>query len=65
MTKRRWYAEFGISNYWLLNPYKRSLECLVLEGASYRTDVAGHNDDTVRPVLFRPLAIKLGALWFE
>jgi Uma2 family endonuclease len=62
-TKRRWYAEFGVPNYWLLDTFNRSLECLVLDGGAYRVDAAGRGDDEVRPSLFPGLAIRLRELW--
>lgn len=62
-TKRRWYAEFGVPNYWLLHAYQRSLECLVLDGADYRVDQAGGDEAEVRPALFPGLAIPLAELW--
>ena len=45
VTKRRWYAEFGVANYWLLDVFGRSLECLVLDGGEYRADAAGPAPD--------------------
>lgn len=64
-TKRRWYSEFGIPNYWIINAFDRSLECLVLDGSAYRTDVAGKADEIVRPSLFPGLALNLKQIWTE
>jgi Uma2 family endonuclease len=64
-TKRRWYAEAGIPNYWLLDAQQRSLECLVLEGADYRVDQSGRNADEIKPSLFPGLVIPLAQLWAE
>src|SRR4051812_20179852 len=44
-TKRAWYAEAKIPNYWLLDAQQRSLECLVLRGNEYNTDQVGHGSD--------------------
>ena len=63
ITKRMWYAEMKVPNYWLLNYFDESLECLVLEGNSYRVDVAGRGDQEVRPNLFPSLVIPLARLW--
>jgi len=30
-TKKRWYAEFGVPSYWVLDAFARSLECYRLE----------------------------------
>lgn len=62
-TKRRWYAEAGVPNYWLLEPAARTLDCLVLEGADYRVDQAGREADELRPSLFPGLTIPLARLW--
>jgi Uma2 family endonuclease len=62
-TKRRWYAEFGVPNYWLLNVFDQSLECLVLDGADYRVDAAGRGDQEVRPSMFPGLVIPLNEVW--
>jgi len=62
-TKRRWYAEFGVPNYWLLDAFARSLECLVLEAGAYRIDVAGRDQDEIKPSLFAGLSVPLARLW--
>jgi len=64
-TKRAWYAEAKIPNYWLLDAQQRSLECLILDGAAYRLDQSGHDADELRPALFPGLVIPLGQLWAE
>lgn len=62
-TKRSWYAEAGVPNYWLLDASARALDCLVLDGRDYRADVAGQHDAELRPALFPGLVIPLGTLW--
>lgn len=62
-TKRRWYAEVGVPNYWLLDAYQRTLECLVLENGVYRVDQAGREADHVCPTAFPGLTIPLAELW--
>lgn len=65
-TKRSWYAEFGIVNYWLLDVFNRSLECLVLEGAEYRVDTSGQgNSGTVQPSLFLGLTLSLAEIFVD
>jgi len=64
-TKRAWYAEFGVPNYWLLDAQERTLECLVLKGSSYRIDQAGQFKDVLRPSLFPGLKIKLADIWLD
>ena len=63
--KSRWYAEFGVPNYWILDPIARSLQCFVLDGGNYRLDVEGRDQAEMRPALFPELIIPLGALWGE
>jgi Uma2 family endonuclease len=63
VTKLRWFAEFGVRNYWILDPYAKSLECLVLDGASYRVDQQGRGSDELRPSLFCGLVIPLKDQW--
>jgi Uma2 family endonuclease len=64
-TKRAWYAEARIPNYWLLDAQQRSLECLLLEGADYRIDQSGRDADALHPCLFPGLTIPLQRLWAE
>jgi Uma2 family endonuclease len=63
VTKRGWYAAAGIPHYWLLNSLDRTLECLVLEGESYRVDQAGKESDVLRPAAFPGLVIPLAEVW--
>ena len=62
-TKRRWYAEFKVHNYWILDAFRRTLDCLVLEESDYRLDQAASGDGEVRPSLFPGLIIALPNLW--
>jgi len=64
-TKRRWYAEARVPNYWLLDALQRSLECLILDSADYRVDQTGQNDAELKPAMFPGLTIPLGKLWAE
>jgi Uma2 family endonuclease len=62
-VKRKWYAEFGVPNYWLLNAYERSLELLVLDGGVYRTNCSGTADAELRPAMFPGLVLPLSKVW--
>lgn len=62
-TKRGWYAEAGIPHYWILDAFDRSLECLVLHGAAYRTEQLGRDGDEIHPCLFPGLVIPVSRLW--
>jgi Uma2 family endonuclease len=63
VVKRRWYAEAGVANYWILDAFARSLECLALEGRVYRLDARGTGKDEVRPALLPGLVISLKDIW--
>ena len=63
LTKRKWYAEMRVPNYWLLNSFEQSLECLVLEADDYRVDASGRGEQEVRPSFLPSLVIPLGKLW--
>jgi Uma2 family endonuclease len=62
-TKMRWYAEFGVPNYWILDAFKKSLDCHLLEGSAYRLDVSGRSSRTIRPSLFPGLVVSLAEVW--
>src|SRR4051794_21525825 len=62
-TKRKWYAEFGVPNYWIVDAYQKSLECLILAGTDYRTDQLGHESEQLTPSAFPGLTIALAAVW--
>jgi Uma2 family endonuclease len=54
-----------VPNYWILDGYAESLECLVLEGGKYRRDALGRKSDEVRATLFPGLAIPLTEIWTD
>jgi Uma2 family endonuclease len=62
-TKRRWYAEFGVANYWILDPFKQTLKCLILRNGVYNDDASGQANDEVRPSLFPGLVLRLREIW--
>jgi Uma2 family endonuclease len=62
-TKRRWYAEFGVPNYWLLDPFTQTLQCLVLRDGTFHDDTAGGGNEEVRPSLFPGLVLRLDEIW--
>ncbi|HEY7117232.1 MAG TPA: Uma2 family endonuclease [Tepidisphaeraceae bacterium] len=63
-TKRTWYAEFGVPNYWIVDAYRQTLECLRLDAAgNYVTDAHGTGDDVINPTAFPGLMINLRELW--
>ena len=64
-TKRRWYAEFGVPHYWILDAFSRELLCLRLDGNQYVEDARGCRQDTVCSSMFPGLSIPLPEIWSE
>lgn len=64
-TKRRWYAEFGVPNYWILDAYQRSLECLELERGEYRVVYSGDGEFEFATAPFAGLTLHPRDLWGE
>jgi hypothetical protein len=62
-TKRRWYAEFGVPNYWILDPFKQTLTCLILRDGAYQNDANGAGNQELRPSLFPGLLLRLAEVW--
>ena len=64
-TKARWYGEFGVPNYWILDAYEKMLECLVLRADRYETDVRGGGKDVLRPSSFQGAEVHLGRVFVD
>jgi len=62
-TKRTWYAEAGVPNYWLFDAFDRSVEALVLDGKKYRTDCLARGAEEFRPSMFPGLVVPLKSIW--
>ena len=63
VVKRKLYAEAGIPNYWILDAYEKSLECLALQGGQYALDQIGRGKGRVTPSCFPELVIELAKVW--
>jgi len=63
VTKREWYAEFGVPHYWIVDGFARTLECLRLAGDEYSVDAVGQDDEVVSPASFPGLSLPLRAIW--
>jgi Uma2 family endonuclease len=50
-------------NYWLLDPFRRTLDCLRLADGQYNADVSGKDQEIIAPAMFPGLQIQLGNLW--
>lgn len=62
-TKMRWYAEFGVPNYWILDAFARMLNCYALRESSYELNISGADQAELSPSAFPGLVIPLGRLW--
>lgn len=62
-TKKRWYAEFRVPNYWVLDAFAKSLQCIVLDGGTYRTESTARNAEVAHPQLFPELVLPLTRIW--
>jgi Uma2 family endonuclease len=63
IVKRRFYAEAGIPNYWILDVYQKTLECLTLAKDAYALDQIGRGKGKVVPKCFPGLTIELSKIW--
>jgi Uma2 family endonuclease len=63
VVKRAYYAEASIPNYWILDVYQRSLECLVLKRGAYVLDQLGRGKGKIAPACFPDLSIDLAKVW--
>jgi Uma2 family endonuclease len=62
-TKFRWYAEFGVTHYWIMDAFARRLECFTLAGAAYQLDHLGSNNEIISPSAYPGLTIDLNEIW--
>jgi len=61
-VKRDRYAEFGVPEYWLLDPFELRVEILRLEGRKYRVAAAFGPADTLESPTFPGLRLPLSSL---
>ena len=62
-TKRSWYAGFGVTHYWIVDAFNRTLECLRLNGDRYDVEATGAQDDVLEPASIPGLRIPLREVW--
>lgn len=62
-TKFRWYAEFGVPNYWIVDAYTKSFDCFRLEQGAYALDATGKSVQTLEPSAFEGLQLNLREIW--
>lgn len=61
-VKRDRYAEFGVPEYWLLDPFEPRIEVLRLEERKYRVVGVFGKDDTLESPAFPGLRLSLSSL---
>ncbi len=64
VDKLREYAAYGVANYWIFDPAKKTAEAYVLANGAYQLAASGKNDQTVYFPPFPELAIPLVKLWW-
>lgn len=57
------YARAGVAQVWLVDPMRRSLEILRLDGAAYQTVRAANGETCVRAEPFDAIQLDLRLLW--
>ena len=62
-TKKGWYAKFGVSNYWIVDAYQKTLECFRLEGSEFVLDAKGKGDQILKRPAFPGVVIALRDIW--
>ncbi len=58
------YAKGGVSYYWIVDPFPRTIEAFQLFGKKYRPVGRGTGNDVVQLPPFAELNIPLGEIWF-
>ena len=57
------YAAFGVENYWIIDPDRRTAEAYSVTNGAYQLSASGRNDDRVEFPPFAGLIIPLAELW--
>ena len=57
------YEEAGVREYWIVFPKEKLVEIFVLENGKYRRVNMYTEEDTIHPVIFSDLEVKLGEVF--
>lgn len=63
VTKRLLYARFGVPHYWIIDPRKKSLAVLQLDGNEYSDVLIAHEGESVRAAPFADTSLRLSRLF--
>ncbi len=56
------YKKFGVREYWLVDPGKRSMEVFVLEKSEFTLYCSVHNDDPLKSRIFPSFSVRFSGL---
>jgi Uma2 family endonuclease len=62
-TKKAWYCEFGVPNYWIVDAYRKTMDCFVLSGKRYAVQSKGKKNQVLKDLAFSGLEIPLQEIW--
>lgn len=62
-AKAKLYAQFGVDEYWIVDPDARTLEVFERAGKTFRASGTFHDSDTFAPRLLPGLTIALSSVW--
>jgi Uma2 family endonuclease len=63
LAKRQLYAEFGVDDYWLIDPIARTVEIHALQNSAYELIEVLGSTGRLRPRLFPDLEIRISEIW--
>lgn len=63
VDKAELYAEYGVPNYWIVDPIKRTFKSYQLQNKAYVLNVGAKDSETIQAAPFEDLSIPLGRLW--
>ncbi|MCR4293732.1 MAG: Uma2 family endonuclease [Candidatus Kuenenia sp.] len=59
LVKKRLYMEYGVREFWIVDPDKKTVEIMVLKGTGYETDAVYFFDDELYSPLLKDFRLNL------